>query len=256
MKSLTYCINKLIRVATFRRRPHTTAVILAGGSGTRMGKAGGPAKQWIELEGRTVLEHSVLAFERCPYIDEIIVVVRSGETKKTVALLKAAGVRKLRAVVVGGDSRQRSAYNGARRASEETKFIALHDAARCLITPGQIADVVSAAYAHRAASLGTPITDTVKRVGAGDYVKETLNREELWLATTPQVFAYSMYMFAAVSALRDGVTVTDDNRLIERVGQRVRMIQSGGENPKITHPADLERATMLLRMRSKSKETR
>lgn len=253
-KPITYHISRLFRAVTLSPRPHTTAVILAGGSGLRMGDTGGVAKQWLTIDGKTVLEHTIDAFERCPHIDEIVVVIRRGEGQKTAELLRAIGVRKVRAVVAGGKTRQQSAYLGAKRASEGTKYVAIHDAARCLITPEDISATVTAAYAGRAASLGVPVTDTVKRVDKNRYIRETKDRSELWLAATPQVFAYPMYISTAFSALRSGREVTDDNMLIEALGHRVRMVEARGPVLKITKPGDEALAEAVLRQRRREEK--
>lgn len=249
-KALTHHIAKLLRTLSLAPRPHTTAVILAGGSGTRMGE-GEVAKQWLTIGGVTILERAVSAFEACPHIDEIVVVVRRGEGEKAAGILRAMGTKKVRAVVAGGKTRQQSAYHGARRASSQTRYLAIHDAARPLILPSDISKVVLAAYADRAASLGVPVTDTVKRVNAKGYVVETKDRDELWLAATPQVFSYPLYMGAAVGALKAGASVTDDNMLMERIGQRVRMVEADGPVMKVTTPKDLLYAEAILAKRGK-----
>ncbi len=244
-RPITYHLARLVRALSLAPRPYTTAVILAGGSGSRMGDERGMAKQWIKIGDRTVLERSVAAFEACPHIDEIVVVVRRGEGESAANVLRAMGTRKVRAVVSGGKTRQHSAYNGARRASEKTRYIAIHDAARPFVSPEDISAVVTAAYMHKAASLGTPVTDTVKRVNRSNFIVETKDRSELWLAATPQVFSYPMYLSAARAALKAGRAVTDDNMLMESLGQRVRMVAAESELLKVTVPRDLARAEAL-----------
>lgn len=247
-------LSGISRLLFLRVRPHTTAVILAGGSGLRMGDTGGTAKQWLTLGGKTVLEHAVDAFERCPHIDDIVVVVRRGEGQKTADLLAAANVKKVRTIVSGGKTRQASAYNGARRAPSGTRYLAIHDAARCLVSPDDISATVLAAYAERAASLGTPVTDTVKRVNKSRYVLETRDRSELWLAATPQVFSYPMYMAAATAAKKAARAVTDDNMLIEALGQKVRMVEAHSPTFKLTREGDLAIAEAMLSLIDKDKE--
>lgn len=253
-RPLTYHISRLVRTLSLTPRPYTTAVILAGGVGSRMEKEGGVAKQWLEIGGMTVLERAVRAFEDCPHIDEIVVVVRRGEGESAATVLRAMGTNKVRAVVAGGKTRQHSAYNGARRVSKETRYIAIHDAARPFVDPRDISAVVTSAYLERAASLGTPVTDTVKRVDSRGYVVETKDRSELWLAATPQVFSYPMYMSAATSALKAGRVVTDDNMLMEYIGQRVRMVAAKGEILKITTPRDLRLAEALAERAGEEEE--
>ena len=239
-------VARFLRAVSRTQHSHTTAVILAGGMGSRMGDTGGVAKQWLKVGGVTLLERSVAAFEKCPEIDEIVVVVRRGEGQAVADLLRALGTKKVRAVVSGGKTRQHSAYNGARRASAATRFIAIHDAARCLVTPADISATVNAAYKAGAACLGRPATDTVKRVNGEGYVTETCDRASLWYAATPQVAIYPMYMSAAADALRAGRSVTDDVMLIETIGQRVIMVEAKGEILKITRQADLAMAEGIL----------
>ena len=241
------CVARLLRPLSCGPRPHTTAVILAGGAGSRMGDTGGVAKQWLTVGGVTVLERSVLAFEQCPEIDEIVVVARRGEGQEVANLLRALGTQKVRAVVAGGKTRQHSAYNGARRASAATRYIAIHDAARCLVTTEDITRTVMAAYKAGAACLGRPATDTVKRVNDAGYVTETCDRSVLWYAATPQVASYPMYMSASTNALRAGRAVTDDVMLIEALGQRVMMVEATGEILKITRKQDLAMAEGLIK---------
>ncbi len=252
----TRCLSRLVRAVTLRGRPHTSAVILAGGSGLRMGDTGGVAKQWMPLGDKTLLEHAVAAFEACPHIDEIVVVVRRGEGQKTAELLRDAKVEKVRAVVSGGKTRQQSAYRGARKVSAKTRYIAIHDAARFLVTPEDISAAVLAAYSDEAASLGVPVSDTVKRVDKKGYILGTQDRSELWLAATPQVFAYPMYMAAATSAMKWGTAVTDDNMLIESLGQRIRMVDGPSAALKITRREDLDIAEAILAARDKAKENK
>ena len=251
-RPIRFRVANILRRLSFGHRPYTTAVILAGGSGSRMGDMGGTPKQWMKIGDMSVLERSVAAFEMCPQIDEIVVVVRRGEGQAAAAALRACETKKVRAVVAGGATRQHSAYNGARHASAETQFLAIHDAARCLITPEDISATVNAAYAAGAACLGRPATDTVKRVNNAGYVTETCDRSELWYAATPQVMMYPMYISAATEALRIGKTVTDDTMLIEALGQRVAMVEAKGEILKITHPQDIAMAEGLLAKREEN----
>ena len=233
-----------------KRRPKTAAVILAGGMGTRM--QSNVTKQLLYLCGKPVLLHTVLAFDGCDYIDELVVVSREEERKQVYALLHEAHLLKPFRVVRGGDTRQESARRGLEAISAEMKFIAVHDAARCLVTSDMIADVVSAAYASRAASAGCACTDTVKRVDKNGYVCETVDRDSLMMAQTPQVFEVGLYRAATYVAKERGVAVTDDNMLLESIGQAVRMVDCGKENVKITTPSDLIFAEAVLKERKRN----
>ena len=248
MKRIGYQVGRIFRALSLSPRPHTTAVILAGGSGTRMAAEDGVAKQWREIDGVTVLERAVAAFEACPHVDEIVVVVRRGEGEAAARVLRAMKTKKVRAVVGGGKTRRESAYRGVRHVSRDTKFVAIHDAARCLVSPSDISEVISCAYVEKAASLGVPVLDTLKRVNRRGYIVETKDRREYWLAATPQVFSLPMYLSAATAAMKAGREVTDDNMLMESIGQRVRMVAAQSEVLKITRSKDLLLAEGYVRL--------
>jgi len=252
--SFTYKLNRLIRMLTGRRRPHTAAVILAGGSGSRMKSENGLTKQLMLLDGIPVLVRSVKAFDTCEYIDELVVVARKEEAASVALLLKEYGVKKPCRVVRGGETRRLSALRGLEAVSDKTKFIAIHDAARCLITPGMIADVVSAAYAHRAATAACAVVDTLKRVNSEGYIMETIDRNAVFRAQTPQVFECDLYRAAAYSIDKNAPETTDDNMLVEQLGQRIKVINVGEENIKLTTPMDLDLAECILRERKRREE--
>ena len=246
----TYRICRVIRMLARKKRPRTAAIILAAGVGSRMQSRDGRTKQTMTVCGLPLVVHTVRAFDRCPYIDDIILVCRREERALLEAWMREYGIRKFRRSVVGGSTRQMSAIAGFEAIDgERVRFVAIHDAARCLITSDMIADVVSAAYAHRAASAATRVHDTVKRAnGAGD-VLGTVDRRDLWLAQTPQVFSADLYRAAAYTAAQAGFAATDDMMLCERIGQTVRLIDCGEENFKITTPTDLARAEFVLSRR-------
>ena len=248
--SFTYQIGRALRLLCGKVRPKTAAVILAGGSGTRMQLRENITKQLLLVDGVPVLIRSISAFEASEYIDEIVVVAKAEELTTVEALVLEYGLKKVARIVSGGDTRQASARRGLEAVSSKMKYIAIHDAARCLVTPAMIADVVSAAYANRAASAGRACTDTVKRVTTQGYVSETLDRETLFFAQTPQVFDVSLYRAAAYMAKQKEECVTDDNMLVEKLGQAVKMVDCGEENIKITTQTDLYMAEAILRARN------
>lgn len=250
--SITYRIGAFLRAIKGKTRPYTTAVILAGGEGSRMESKEGLTKQLMLLGGIPVLIRSALAFERSEYIDEIVIVARKEELSSVALLVKEYGLTKLSRIVSGGKTRQLSALRGLRSVSGKTKYIAFHDAARCLVTPRMIALVASAAYVSRAASASSASTDTLKRVNAKGFVTETLDRSSVYCAQTPQIFDVNLYRAAAYSAKRDGEEVTDDNMLVERIGQAVKMIDTGYENIKLTTPLDFKIAEAVLASREEA----
>ncbi len=247
MKRLIEKINVFLHRKHICSSPHTTAIVLAGGSGHRMG--GDKPKQWIELCGIPVLIHSLRAFDSCRSIREIIVVARSEDITATEALCRSYGIRKLRAVVAGGATRAESAACGFRAISGKTKYVAIHDAARCLILPRQIRDIAAAAYAYGAASASTPVTDSIKAVNRYGMIERDVPRADLRAAATPQIFQCAYYAAGLKEAEERATEVTDDNTLMELIGQRVKLVDTGSDNFKITYDTDLARAEAVLRKR-------
>ncbi len=251
---ITYPICRAIRALTGKRRPYTTAILLAGGIGSRMTRADGKTKQLIPICGVPMLVHAVRAFSDCSYIDDIVIVAREEELSLVREMMETYGVAKIRRITAGGETRQESSLAGFEAIdAEKCRFVAIHDAARCLIRPEQIADVVSAAYAHGAAAAACRIYDTVKRANSKGEVLQTLNREELWRAQTPQVFDATLYRAAAYTAKAAGFAATDDTMLCERLGQTVRLVDCGAENIKVTVEEDLWLAEATLRQREEKK---
>ena len=248
--SLTQKANRILRFLTGHKRPRTAAVILAAGLGTRMRGAEGRTKQLLTLDGKPLFMHSVLAFDASGYIDELVLVVRKDEFREVRRILKAYKLKKPLRLTVGGDTRQASARRGLDAISDKMEYIAVHDAARCLVTEAMIAKVVTAAHASRAASAGTPVTDTVKQVTKDGFVEKTIDRESLYRAQTPQVFECKLYRAATYVAMENKQTVTDDNMLVEMIGQTVKMVDCGSENIKVTTAEDLTLARIILRMRA------
>ena len=232
--------------ALFGGTKFTSAVILAGGSGTRVGAD--KTKQMIELCGKPLVVHTLLAFEACDYVNEIVVVAKQDEIAKYEEFRTAYGLRKLTKIVAGGETRQMSAKDGFDAADERAAYVAIHDGARALVTPEQIGEVILAAYAHGAAIAATRATDTVK-YASGGFVAETLDRNDIWLAQTPQVFRDEIYRAAAYTAEKDGFAATDDASLAEHIGIGVYLVDCGAENFKVTVGSDLSRAEILLRER-------
>ncbi len=246
---VTYQLGKIIRAVTGKKRARTAAVILAAGMGSRMQSEDGTTKQLMLLHGKPVLAHTLHAFADCPYIDDIVVVTRREEADRVRTLIDDEKIGKMYAVVVGGDTRQESAKNGFDALAPDVGYVAVHDAARCMVTPDMIADVVSEAYETKAASAACRVTDTVKKAGGDGIVLETPDRNMLWFAQTPQVFYADLYRAAVYMADKEHFSATDDNMLVEHIGHRVKLVDCGKDNFKITEKADLIMAEVILRLR-------
>lgn len=228
----------------FYKKEHSTcAVILAAGCGTRMSSPS--PKHRLIIADDSVIRHTVRAFDACTVIDDIVVVTRDEEISSISAEL--VDFKKICAVIPGGESRAESARLGFFAIPDRTTVVAIHDAARCLVTPEMIEAVVLAARGHGAASAGTRPHDTVKLTD-GERILSTLNRDELFMAHTPQAFDRALYSGALEGAELD---VTDDNSLLERIGVSPVMVDTGATNIKITTPDDLLFAEFVLSKRSK-----
>ncbi len=227
---------------------HTTAIIVAAGLSERFG--GETTKQMTKLGDFPVLAHTLLAYQGCDVIHEIIVVARRNEIAYWETLCRDYAFDKVKKIIPGGDTRQESVMNGLEFVDEKSKFVAIADGARCLTTPAQITRVCRAAYKYNAATAAHRVTDTVKIADSKGFIDSTPDRNTVWLAQTPQVFKTKLYRAAAYTALKKDVKVTDDNALVENVKHPVRLVECGSENIKITTREDLIIAEAIMRARS------
>ncbi len=226
---------------------YTAAVILAAGASTRMGAFN---KQLYEINEKPVLAHTLIAYQNCPLIREIVVVTKPADFEAIYRMAKQYKITKLKQVVGGGETRQESARIGVEKLDAKVKFVAIADGARCLTTPKQISRVCLMAYRTKAACAGHLISDTVKRASVIGNVRETVDRTGLWQVQTPQVFHTALYQAALFKAKKDDFKCTDDASLLEHLGYQVRLVECGPTNIKLTTPADIPLASALLLMRA------
>lgn len=231
----------------------TTAVLCAAGSSTRMeALMGETRKQFLVLDGMPVVARTLQAFQAANTVHEIIVVAREDELPLYDGFKETYGLSKLTKVIKGGATRQESARLGSDEVDERCRFIAVADAARCLITPAEIEKVCHAAYQWNAASAGIKATDTVKVCDSSAFIDSTPDRDYVWMAQTPQVFALNLYRAAAYVARDEDFKATDDNQMLEHIRVPVKMVACSRENIKITEPADVVFATAILEARKKA----
>ncbi len=230
----------------------TSAVICAAGSSTRFG--GDTTKQFVELDGIPVVVRTLLAYEAAACVHEIIVVAKEDEIPLYEGIKERYGITKLTRVVKGGETRQDSARMGSDEVDKRCRFVAIADAARCLITPAEIDKVCHAAYQWNAASAGIKATDTVKIVDTSAFIDSTPDRAYVWMAQTPQIFALPLYRAAAYACRDEGFKATDDNQLAEHIRVPVKMVACSRENIKITEASDLLFAHAVLEARRRAKE--
>jgi 2-C-methyl-D-erythritol 4-phosphate cytidylyltransferase len=222
-----------------------SAIIVAAGRSRRAGFD----KIFADLAGRPLIAHTVAAFQHAPSVDEVILVGRESILDSLRAL--TAHFPKIRTVLCGGERRQDSVQRGL-NAILEVEFVAVHDAARPLITPSEIERVFSAAKEYGAAALAAPVTDTLKVADAEGYVIGSIDRQHVFTMQTPQIFARQL-LIEAYDRLRDtGLTVTDEVSAVEHAGGNVAVVVTQDHNPKMTFASDLLIAEFILSRREKN----
>ena len=209
-------------------------------------------KQKMTVDGESILFRSVKAFSDCTDIDYIVVVGRAEELEWIGEELK--GFSKIHSIVSGGKTRAESARIGFFAIPDSTDYVAIHDAARCLITKEQISAVVEKAIEYGAASACSKVVDTVKLIDNGKITK-TIPRELVVHAETPQIFKRSIYA-NAIESVPDLSDITDDNMMLELMGEAIYAVNIGKHNIKITTAEDIEYAEYILARRNGMSETR
>ena len=216
------------------------AVIVAAGTASRMG---GIDKVMAPVGGEPMIVHTVRAFQNCDAIKQIIVVTRQDLIVPISDLCHEFD--KVRAVMVGGSSRQESVEIGLSALPGDMKLVAVQDGARPLITDAVIDRTVRAAHTYGAAAPAIPVKDTIKEVRGG-IVASTPNRSTLRAVQTPQVFDVDLLKGALKKAKDDGAEVTDDCSAVELMGMSVKIVEGDERNIKVTTPLDLKIAEILL----------
>ena len=226
-------------------KPFVSAVIVSAGNSSRMG---GVNKQFLNIGGMPVIAHSIKAFQDCTFIDEIVIVTRDIDIDEVNEVVKDYSFSKVVAAVVGGETRQLSVLNGIKAVSNDAEYIAIHDGARPLVTEKVILDTLSCAIEFNAATTGVKVIDTIKIVDENENIIDTPNRAFLRAVQTPQIFNKELYL-NAVNNVPNSKDFTDDCKLIEAFGHKVKIVDGDYENIKITTPSDIEIATYYLSKR-------
>ncbi len=215
------------------------AVIVAAGSSTRFGGD----KLTANLCGRPVLAWTLAAFEAAPSVAGIVLVAGADRLDELAALAKTWAPEKFRLAVCGGARRRDSVEAGLRAC--RTRYVAIQDGARPMVTPDFIDRVVAGAEGQRGAIAAVPVTDTIKEVD-GDRIVDHPERSRLWAAQTPQVVLRQAWLDAARASDNDE---TDDAAMLARLGLECVVIEGSAENIKVTRPLDMEIAAAILRLR-------
>jgi 2-C-methyl-D-erythritol 4-phosphate cytidylyltransferase len=222
-----------------------SAVIVAAGKGTRMN--GDLPKQYLLLESLPILCHTLMVFESCDMIQEIVVVIPAQDTAYCREnILAKINIGKKLLLVCGGENRQDSVYKGLLAAGQRSDIVVIHDAVRPFIRSEQLNAVIKGAEQFGACILGIPAYDTLKEIDYSATIVKTIQRDRVWLAQTPQAFQYDLIKKAHTKARRNEYLSTDDASLVEWLGARVKIIYGSRDNIKITNQEDLEIARALM----------
>lgn len=224
-----------------------SAILVAGGSSQRMGFD----KLFAVIARQPVIAHAIRAFDHATSVSEIVVVVRQERHDEIRKITSGAGFKKIRAIVPGGEHRQDSVRAGLDRIDRDAKYVAVHDAARPLITPEQIERAFEQCRVHRAAALAQPVNDTLKRADADLLVVGSVDRHQLYAMQTPQIFERKLIEDAYRAVYAENILVTDEVSAVERLGYKIALVLNDDFNLKITYPRDLPVADFILRERTK-----
>lgn len=222
-----------------------TAIIVAAGSSTRAGFD----KLFAQLAGKPVLEYSLQAFESASVVDQVVIVARPAAMESIRAL--AAQFPKAGTIVPGGERRQDSVAAGLAALPSACDYVAVHDAARPLISPDEIERVFFAAREHGAAVLAAPVTDTLKVADAQQRVAGSIDRESVFAMQTPQIFRRRLLERAYEGVDKDLLTVTDEVSAVETLGEKIVIVPAREQNLKITFASDLALGEFILAQRQR-----
>ncbi len=224
-----------------------SVIIVCAGNSTRMQ---GVNKILLPLGKTNVIGNTLMAFEKCESVKDIIIVCRESDEDEIRNTAQKLNITKLHNFARGGDTRQKSVVNGLRKIAADTELIAIHDGARPLVKPEHIEKVIKDASVFGGATLGVPVKDTIKVVQDG-LIEDTPSRSSLYITQTPQIFKRRLYFEGVDFAEEHNLDFTDDCQLIEALGTKVYMTVGDYKNIKITTPEDIEIAETLLKQEDK-----
>lgn len=220
-------------------------VIVAAGTGSRMKKD--INKQFIKINNKEIIAHTIEKFYKNENIDDIVVVIREDEEdyfKNNV--INKYGFENIK-IVYGGNERQDSVYNGIKKLNKDCEVVLIHDGARPFIANDIIKRSIKEAKDHNAIVVGVKVKDTIKVVSDNGNIVDTPNRSYLWAVQTPQAFKHNIITKAYEDAYNNNYYGTDDAMLVERIGYNVKMIEGSYNNIKITTQEDLEFGEQILK---------
>ena len=213
-----------------------SAIIPAAGMGIRMGSS--IPKQFLLLDGKPILQHTLSVLDQCSIVNEIILVVSEKEIANGWQQIQDF-YPKVTKVIVGGKERQDSVYNGLQNLDSKADIVVVHDGVRPFVSEELIRESVEAARDFGAAITAIPVSDTIKKVNKEGVVESTIDRSGLWRVQTPQTFQVSLLKEAFAKAQSDNFYGTDEGSLIEYLGRDVKVVPGSELNIKITRSEDL-----------------
>lgn len=225
------------------------AIITAGGLGKRFGEKGDKLlpKQFISLSAKPIILYSIESFESSDLISEIVLVVPDNWVEYTeTEIVNKYSIKKVSRVIGGGDERQKSVESGFKSLTSKPDIVAVHDGVRPFVSLEIIQAVLKQAANSDGAIAAIPATDTVKKSSSKKSIYETLSRDDIWFAQTPQAFKYPVLKEAFEKASKEGYLGTDEAELVERLGKEVKLVLGSKNNIKITTPEDLKLAEQIL----------
>lgn len=219
-------------------------VIVAAGKGTRMGTK--ESKQYLLLQNKPIIVHTLELFERIEAVDSIVLVTGEDDIGRCEGYIAEYGISKVKQVISGGKERQDSVYRGLLALSGAVEWVMVHDGVRPFAAKAHILACLSQAKESEAAVLAVPVKDTIKVVDPSGTIQATPERRSLWAIQTPQAFRLSLLLRGYEEAAKDGFIGTDDAMLVERLGQPVQVVEADYYNIKITTPEDLPWAEWII----------
>lgn len=233
-------------------------IIAAAGKSTRMGANSN--KVFLPLLNKPILYYTIKVFEECNSIDGIVVVVQKDYTEKILHMQNFFKFNKIKSIVVGGEERQDSVYNGLMTIKnsnaniDDNDIILVHNGSNPLARENEIIECIENAKIYGAAVAGFPVKDTLKEAKESTIIR-TIDRSNLWQMQTPQAIKYGLFIKAFENAMNKNIKFTDDVALVEALGHKVKIIKCSNENIKVTTPEDLDIAEGILVRRDMEKKS-
>lgn len=222
-----------------------TAVIVAGGKGTRMGAD--KNKVFLQIMDKEVLFYTISAFERNSRIDDIVVVTGKNDIDECIALVGKYQLNKIKCITEGGMTRQQSVKNGLMKADGD--IVLIHDGARALVTETEINNSIDDCIKYGAAAVGVKCKDTLKSADIDGFISGTVDRESTYLIQTPQTFYLDKILNLHKRAEKEGFEATDDCMIAEHYGVKIKISAGSYDNIKLTTPEDMIIGERILKKR-------